>query len=673
LEFLTAIPLQINYQRKKIMTEFTVSELNKENITNLYLYGQLNKPENLVDDNLIREPDDKDDKTAQTTVNVDAIKLMETGPGRFAVPAQFELVQRFFNPSFNPTPGEYFSVSKTVLNDLYFGLRSISWQMRQVNYDDGQDNLAERAYIWNNMAFQIADDSNIKFVIEADGTKKIENFRAYPRLDNQDNFDFTSEGLAGIVGNFYLEPRIDPSSIGRTVNINFDKISQIPPIEVYTENDFYQDVTSNITAGSVADLFTDGRIETKYFINVPTAASRILPELGEFMDQLFTDSTRFLDGNNKPIIYGTVEDDNFSGAGAYLYPTLNTYADNGFVLIGGKGNDTIIGFSNDDVIDGGEGDDKLNGSVGDDIAVFTETYANENGTPNYLILPDIQGETTFVRHIVNISDTGIDGIDALQNIEWGQFKDEKIPLGNQRTLASATTSPPRILPLPLEDGVEGTESVKAVDNTVNPNPNDLPTPPHVSLSMPVAMLDGNVDYTLNISPYKPDTQYNISYIFDTSASMNAAELQAAKNAYQDLTNYFIDNELAENINFGVVKFSRNATLYKNLTAQQAISTIQGLTSSPAIEGTEYDNALYEGFNFLSQSPLDALNTTNIAYFVSDGRSDISRNFYHDDAQRLRNFANVQAFGIYDSTDPAGVTQSQINFVDSNNGVLAGQC
>lgn len=136
------------------------------------------------------------------------------------------------------------------------------------------------------------------------------------------------------------------------------------------------------------------------------------------------------------------------------------------------------------------------------------------------------------------------------------------------------------------------------------------------------MLDGNIDYTLNISPYKPDTQYNISYILDTSASMDVGELQKAKDAYTDLTNYFIDNGLAENINFGVVKFSRNATPYFNLTASEAISTIQSLTSSPASEGTEYDNALYQGFNFLSQSPLDALNTTNIAYFVSDTLTDI---------------------------------------------------
>ncbi|MEM8718741.1 MAG: hypothetical protein AAGE84_05465 [Cyanobacteria bacterium P01_G01_bin.39] len=39
------------------MAEFTVSELNKENITNLYLYGELDQPTDLVDDNLIRRPD----------------------------------------------------------------------------------------------------------------------------------------------------------------------------------------------------------------------------------------------------------------------------------------------------------------------------------------------------------------------------------------------------------------------------------------------------------------------------------------------------------------------------------------------------------------------------------------------------------------------------------------
>ena len=246
------------------MSEFTVSELNKENITNLYLYGELEQPINLVDDNLIRQPDEFDNRgrliNPQATVNVDAVRLMETGPGRFAVPAQFELVKRFFDPNFNPTPGEYLSVSKSVLNDLYFGLGRIFWNMRQVNYDDGRDNLTERAYIWNNMSFQIADNSDLKFVIEPDGTKRIENWRAHPFTENQDNFDFTTSGIAGIVANNFLEPRVDPSGIGRTVNINFDNIDLIEPIEVYTENDFYQDLKP-ITTNS--EFFTEEEKQTK--------------------------------------------------------------------------------------------------------------------------------------------------------------------------------------------------------------------------------------------------------------------------------------------------------------------------------------------------------------------------------------------------------------------------
>ncbi|MDJ0594114.1 MAG: hypothetical protein QNJ72_29750 [Pleurocapsa sp. MO_226.B13] len=102
-----------------------------------------------------------------------------------------------------------------------------------------------------------------------------------------------------------------------------------------------------------------------------------------------------------------------------------------------------------------------------------------------------------------------------------------------------------------------------------------------------------------------------------------------------------------------------------------------LSTAPASEGTKYNDGLYQGFNFLSQSPLNALNTTNIAYFVADGRSqtnffDPNDTSYVFDAQLLRNFANVQAFGIDDGNNAAGaVTQSQLNFVDSNEGLIVG--
>ena len=61
-------------------------QLNINNITNQYLYGQLTTPTNLADDSLIRPKD------ATTTVEVGVVKFMATGAGRFAVGSQFTLI-----------------------------------------------------------------------------------------------------------------------------------------------------------------------------------------------------------------------------------------------------------------------------------------------------------------------------------------------------------------------------------------------------------------------------------------------------------------------------------------------------------------------------------------------------------------------------------------------------
>ena len=370
---------------------------------------------------------------------------------------------------------------------------------------------------------------------------------------------------------------------------------------------------------------------------------------------------RILGNEGQDTISGGDADDRLEGGAGYD------------VLSGGNGNDRLQGDGANDFLDGGEGDD---------IAVFSEDYTVENY--DYV---EITGSTFGVEDklitIEHIGGTYADGKDTLEGIEWAEFNGQQIDTGRLSTPLSLDGTENqiarrRIIPLPLSDGIKTTEYTEATDTTPSPNPNDLPTPPNVTLSAPVAMLDGDVDYTLNISPYQPNTEYNISYIIDTSASMDAGELQQAKDAYIDLTQYFIDNEIAENINFGVIQFSRYATPYFNLTASEAISTIEGLTASTnAIAGTKYNDALYQGMNFLSQSAKDALNTTNIAYFVSDGRS--RTNFYDPydqpyvyDAMNLRRFANVQAFGIDDGTNSAGgVTQSQLNFVDSNEGLIVG--
>ena len=101
-----------------------------------------------------------------------------------------------------------------------------------------------------------------------------------------------------------------------------------------------------------------------------------------------------------------------------------------------------------------------------------------------------------------------DGTDTLKNIEWAQFNEgEPVDIANLESASAGNEIVRRrFIPLPLEDGVETTKSISAIDTTVNPNPNDPPTPPYISLTAPVAMLDGDIEYTLNISPYEPDAE-----------------------------------------------------------------------------------------------------------------------------------------------------------------------
>jgi RTX calcium-binding nonapeptide repeat (4 copies) len=272
-------------------------------------------------------------------------------------------------------------------------------------------------------------------------------------------------------------------------------------------------------------------------------------------------------------------------------------------LYGSDGNDTLVAGSDNDYLNGGGGNDSLDGGMGEDQAEFTAKFEN------YDI--ETTGTTTKTTTITH-KDNGTDGVDTIKDIEWGIFNGEQIPLGNARL---ATDPAPRIIPLPLEDGELDIEAVKATDTTLNPNSNDLPTPPYVSLTAPVAMLDGNVDYTLNISPYKPDTQYNVLYFLDTSstnsASPNLLKFEQEKSAYIDLTNnltsYFANQGLADNLNFGIVTFNNTATLQtdpqgdRNFTAAEAIAKIQGLTATTGT-GRNYDAALWEGVNFLTTSP-----------------------------------------------------------------------
>src|SRR5882757_4190859 len=143
-------------------------------MTNLYLYGSPVQPSNLTSEALIRS----DVAGASTMVNVN--DYMTNGPGRFASPAFFEIVKQFFSSTSSGIPvGSY--TENQLASLLGINQRIITQQ--QWAYDDGSADYAERVYIWNTVAFEI--DDGARFVVEADGTRHIDNFAIIP---------FTSSG-----------------------------------------------------------------------------------------------------------------------------------------------------------------------------------------------------------------------------------------------------------------------------------------------------------------------------------------------------------------------------------------------------------------------------------------------------------------------------------------------
>lgn len=180
-----------------------------EEMTSLYLYGQTIPPKNKVHQSLV---------SRQSTLPypVSAQDFMN-GPGRFARASDFEYVDKFFNenhhkPAYRLKPGEY---SKAEVMK-HFGLDRGWMSLTLAMYDDGKDDLVERAYIWNTSAFML--DDKARFVVEPDGRRYVKDFAIRPYKN--ENFDFTGGWTSEIV-NSKLQREIDPAGIGRTVEITF--------------------------------------------------------------------------------------------------------------------------------------------------------------------------------------------------------------------------------------------------------------------------------------------------------------------------------------------------------------------------------------------------------------------------------------------------------------------
>ncbi|MEZ5691989.1 MAG: hypothetical protein R3D71_10060 [Rickettsiales bacterium] len=385
------------------MTVYNWNQLGIEEVTNLYLYGSLNTPDNLASDTLIRPKVVRqndvymfEDGTPLASITLDTVSFMSSGPGYFAKASNSALIQQFFNnTTLLSTSGVRQEFSLAMIKSI-LGLNDIqsNISIQQYAYDVGSADFLQRSYIYNTSGFTITDnhspaDRKIKFIIEADGTRHIQNMRILPLSDN---FDFDSSDKSTVLANTVLQPNIDPSNIGRRANIIFDEASKanVPLITDYYKADYDNDVAAtNSWFDAAAGL-----------AKLSTLSSSLISDLWD------SGVTKFLTADNRPIIYGTNDGDTFNASifNDSSLPTLAPYAKNGIVFIGGKGDDTFVNSThnsdNNDIFDGGEGVDTVKYSsflFGKDIAISERSSIPELPSPNASINTSIE-----VDLIVNI-------------------------------------------------------------------------------------------------------------------------------------------------------------------------------------------------------------------------------------------------------------------------------
>jgi hypothetical protein len=468
-------------------------QLTPEMVTNLYLYEELTTPNSneLLNSNLIR-PELNVPDTAETasdinsninlvTVEVDALPYMETGSGRFANGSQFALVKGFLYPGLGITlnPGVY---NKKQINQFIYQnqLTSFTANIEQRNYEDNVDDFGERVYTWNSSVFSLPDD--VEFVVNPDLTKEIRNFRIepnrFPELNLKENFDFnTASPFVEQFSKLELRPRVDPSGIGRTVFIDFFNRDIIP---------LYDPVNSGDSAGVYDgdDYLYDLAKEASTRKNISLITVR--NETVEVAKNLFNTGVSSFLYENKPILYGTVDNDILTVSTVTekipesiplidfdRFPFQKSKAQNGVVIVAGKGNDTLRGgvsnFADDDILVGNEGNDILDGMGGQDTAVFADLAENYNiSSLNTIFAVD---EFT----VTHSGGTQVEGVDTLKNIELAEFSDSITP---------------------LLDGSPNKKSSKVL-STANQTIGSL------SITAPTYTSDGDGEYTVNIAAVEP--------------------------------------------------------------------------------------------------------------------------------------------------------------------------
>lgn len=203
---------------------------------------------------------------------------------------------------------------------------------------------AERVYTWETVAYEI--DDGAEFVVMPDGQMEIRKFAIIPHSNEGfDNFNLSDGGWTTNIGAPFLEEWIDPTGIGRTVEIHFDDVDQIPRTTL-TGDAFYQAGDQTPDEDPFNLLFA------------PSAMDGVA-------DELYANGTTKLEYEGKAVIYGK-----YDGSAIDIEDKINSYhedlAENGIVFVGSAIGEIVNATDVDSMLLGNEGADTINGGDGND-------------------------------------------------------------------------------------------------------------------------------------------------------------------------------------------------------------------------------------------------------------------------------------------------------------------
>ncbi|WP_373777492.1 calcium-binding protein [Glaesserella sp.] len=382
-------------------------------IVSLYLWGQKTPPTpgELAEGKWIRPLESTLD------ITIDAQTYMKNGAGRFVTPANYKLLTNFFNK--RDIPDGMYDIKK-IWGKIYgipYSNQELILSMSQYELGVWDEDYVDRAYVFGSTLFKL-DKENLTFVVRTDenGQKhhEVHNLKISPE---QDNFDYESSNLAAKITNKMTKFMIDPSGIGRKVNLVFSGVDNLKTIPVLTEEEFrrFEEQAEKEKRFHGFDRYMQQFSNSDSFTFSPSAYHSY--RVGKFLELMadlhssgvinYLDEkgryVRYDGANDGGILEGKLsEDDTISSTGRDYTVNGATYSGaqrsyiknalvggvRGDILVGGHNDDLLIGNDGDDILDSGEGNDTVLGGDG-----FDTYYIGEGDT---IIDTDGKGSVYFV-------------------------------------------------------------------------------------------------------------------------------------------------------------------------------------------------------------------------------------------------------------------------------------